>query len=190
MPSRMQILSLTMRQFAPCPGSVCPVVRAALIIMLVYQGRSAHAQVNPDVEPSIEDCIPPSGQEECVSHAEKQLNVTVLLPFDPVYMASMKRVGPAIYLGFLGVRELNLLPGYQINVSYENSNCSNVIAPLKFTKAVSCVSKTVNVFFGPSCELALGMYTCYKQLSDFLQKIPLQILHKSVFIPFFIFALR
>lgn len=103
------------------------------------------------------DCVPASDQSSCTTDSEtKGVMVTVLLPYKTRYKASLQRVAPAIYLGFKKVREMNLLPNYQIMLSYKNSNCSNVLAPLSFVDDV--FHERANVFFGPSCELTLGKY--------------------------------
>ncbi|OXA43921.1 Atrial natriuretic peptide receptor 3 [Folsomia candida] len=86
---------------------------------------------------------------------DKVVNVTVLLPFNHTYQPSLKRVGPAILLGFETVRRLQLLPQYRIALTYHDSQCSNVFAPMRATRA-TMNEGNVHVFFGPSCELALG----------------------------------
>lgn len=85
---------------------------------------------------------------------QNEINVTVLLPFDSRYIASVGRTGPAILLGFEKVRELQLLPNYKAHLHYIDSNCSNIMAPYEAMRVF--VNKDVNVFFGPTCELALG----------------------------------
>jgi len=102
------------------------------------------------------ECIPEGGCQNDAASSNLQLNVTVLLPFDPYYKASLSRVGQAIYLGFEKVRDMGLLPNYNFSLHYKNSACSNVYAPYKFMEDV--FHHRVDVFFGPSCELALGRW--------------------------------
>lgn len=84
-----------------------------------------------------------------------EINVAVLLPVDPAYGASMRRTGPAIILGFEKVKELQLLPDYKVNLHYSDSKCSNVEAPMEAMKHFM-YGNTAHIFFGPSCELAVG----------------------------------
>lgn len=83
------------------------------------------------------------------------VNVTVLLPFDHNYQPSLRRVGPAILLGFEHVSNSSLLPHHRVVLTYHDSQCSNVFAPMRATRA-TMNEGSVHVFFGPSCELALG----------------------------------
>jgi hypothetical protein len=86
-----------------------------------------------------------------------QVNVSVILPFEHFYQSSFKRVGPAILLAFEAVRHQLILPHHRIKLSYYDSQCSNVLAPMYATRA-TMVEGHVHVFFGPACELALGMF--------------------------------
>ena len=88
----------------------------------------------------------------------QDINVFILLPQDERYMASIKYTGPAMNIGWEQVQQLQLLSGYRINLNYRDTNCSNILAPMEAIRA--CVSNTVHVFFGPSCELALGKPYC------------------------------
>ena len=88
----------------------------------------------------------------------QDINVFILLPQDEKYMASIKYTGPAMNIGWEQVQQLQLLSGYRINLNYRDTNCSNILAPMEAIRA--CVSNTVHVFFGPSCELALGKPYC------------------------------
>jgi hypothetical protein len=106
------------------------------------------------------ECTGHFQEMEVIRHEGKSdaryVNVTVLLPFDPYYQASLVRVGPGILLGFEAVRDRGLLPNHNFRLTYHDSQCSNVFAPMKAIESV--VSKSVHVFFGPSCDLALGKY--------------------------------
>ena len=117
------------------------------------------------------DCIPSSrmylGRDNAeVTGNRNEINVTVLLPFDYRYMASVRRTGPAIQLGFEKVKELQLLPRHTVHLTFIDSNCSNIIAPMEAMR--SKFNNAVDVFFGPSCELALG-----KTLTTFPSDSPL-----------------
>lgn len=121
------------------------------------------------------DCIPSSrlylggDNREAKTRDRNKINVTVLLPFDFRYMASVRRTGPAIELGFKKVTELQLLSHHTVHLTFIDSNCSNIIAPMEAMR--SKFNNAVDVFFGPSCELALGKYTLTFFLSKSLNEI-------------------
>lgn len=145
-------------------------VMITIILLGLHHGVQS-AYVFPGEKLPVErECIPPLGFNNCSESALKfpgrELNVTVLLPFSDKYKASMKRVAQAIFLGFQKVREDQMLHNYQVLLSYKDSNCSNMNAPLAFVEDVFL--ERAMVFFGPSCELALGMcnHITYKHISS------------------------
>jgi len=86
------------------------------------------------------------------------LHAVVILPMETHYRASLVKIQQAIYLAFEKVKKLGLLPNVKVTLSHEDSRCSNTFAPITAIRSMyACDSnKKPHVFFGPSCELALG----------------------------------
>ncbi|XP_064645636.1 atrial natriuretic peptide receptor 1-like isoform X3 [Lineus longissimus] len=83
--------------------------------------------------------------------------IRVILPADTKYNASITKTAPAIQIGIEKVKAMGL---YQhINVKYEDSNCSNTLAPIAAMKFY--MNNEVNVFFGPFCDYAAAPVARY-----------------------------
>lgn len=82
------------------------------------------------------------------------LYLVVLLANDDARLPSLNKVRPAIKLAADRIAETQLLPGYSLQLSFRDSSCSSVHAPYAAVEAYKI--NQVHVFFGPSCEFALG----------------------------------
>ena len=86
--------------------------------------------------------------------AERSIYLVAILPNDIVYLPSFTKVGPALKLAMDKVVQQQLLPGFRLQLSFRNSRCSNIYAPYVAVEAYKL--NQVHVFFGPSCDFALG----------------------------------
>ena len=88
------------------------------------------------------------------SSVNRSIYLVAILPNDTDYLPSFVKVGPALKLAMEKVVQQQLLPGYQLQLSFRNSRCSNIFAPHGAVDAYKL--NEVHVFFGPSCDYALG----------------------------------
>ena len=144
-------------------GAGCGESCVSLWVLLLVSSLVVRGGLTVSSIPSDTIYLGPLGrddaEDEVRMRTSSEINVTVLLPFDPRYKASVRRTGPAIQLGFKKVKQLGLLPNHRVRISYIDSNCSNIIAPLEAMRYQ--FNNAVHVFFGPSCELALGKFPSY-----------------------------
>jgi atrial natriuretic peptide receptor A len=103
-----------------------------------------------------------------VSDANTICNITaaVILPDDDSYVMSLSKVLPLLETARQYVIDNNLLPP-NVNLTFlpMDDHCSNVYS---IFKALHAYSTCAHVFFGPSCEYALGEYLrIFKLLSVF-----------------------
>lgn len=91
--------------------------------------------------------------------ANRSIYLVAILPNDIVYLPSFAKVGPALKLAMDKVVQQQLLPGYRLQLSFRNSRCSNTYAPYVAIEAYKL--NEVHVFFGPSCDFALGKTIFY-----------------------------
>ena len=90
----------------------------------------------------------------------KDLHMVTLLSDDDFHLPSLNKVRPAIVLAARKVAAQKLLPGFRIHLSFYDSHCSNVYAPYSAFEAYK--HNKVHVFFGPSCDFALGKLNATK----------------------------
>lgn len=88
---------------------------------------------------------------------DRSIYLVAILPNDLVYLPSFTKVGPALKLAMNKVVQQQLLPGFRLQLSFRNSRCSNIYAPYVAVEAYKL--NQVHVFFGPSCDFALGKTT-------------------------------
>ena len=76
--------------------------------------------------------------------------LVAILPNDTLYLPSFDKVGPALKLAMDKVVERQLLPAFRMQLSYRDSRCSNVYAPLSAVDAYKF--NQVHAFFGKRCS--------------------------------------
>lgn len=82
------------------------------------------------------------------------IKLGVILPEDPRYPWSLKRVMPAIDYAIENLPKYNLLLGCTVIPETRDSECSETMGPLS---AVDFhMNKNVHVFFGPVCDYAIA----------------------------------
>jgi atrial natriuretic peptide receptor A len=93
-----------------------------------------------------------------VSDANTTCNITaaVILPEDDSYEISLSKILPLLETARQYVIDENWLPP-NVNLTFlpMDDRCSNVYSILR---ALHASSRCAHVFFGPSCEYALGEY--------------------------------
>ena len=82
------------------------------------------------------------------------LKLGVILPSDPKYPWSLKKVLPAIDVAVESVVDQGLLPKLKITVNASDSKCSDTFGPLAAIDFF--MYKTANVFIGPVCDYAIA----------------------------------
>jgi hypothetical protein len=93
-----------------------------------------------------------------ISDSNKTCNITaaVILPDDDNYEMSLSKILPALEAARQYVTENNWLPpNVSITFLPMDDHCSNVYS---IFRALHAYSTCAHVFFGPSCEYALGEY--------------------------------
>ena len=93
-----------------------------------------------------------------VSDADKICNITaaVILPEDSSYEMSLSKILPWLESARVYVMDNNLLPP-NVNLTFlpMDDRCSNVYS---IFRALHAYTTCAHVFFGPSCEYALGEF--------------------------------
>ncbi|XP_075040729.1 atrial natriuretic peptide receptor 3 [Mixophyes fleayi] len=90
---------------------------------------------------------------ECNTVDDKKVNMLVVLPKDDTYMFSINRVQPAIEYALKSIdKNSTLLPGYTLNVTYQDSECGN--QALFHLVDTALKQKIPDVVLGPVCEYA------------------------------------
>ena len=87
------------------------------------------------------------------------IHLVALLPSNVRYLPSIQNVWPGLKLAMDKIVEQQILSRFRIQLSYRDSNCSNVYAPKEAVESYK--ENRVNVFLGPSCEFALGKISIF-----------------------------
>ncbi len=122
---------------------------------------------------------PPTQLQNQVSE-NHVIQVSILLPatyHDEFLEPAQKRSGPGILAGFQTAQDRGLIDGLVFNLTFRDTKCNNIYGPKSFTDAIV---DGVNVFFGPSCEYALGRPTYLHYIMLYDKKACIN-LYKQVF---------
>lgn len=85
----------------------------------------------------------------------KVVKIGLILPTNSSYPWSLQRTMPAVEYAIETARnQLKLLPSYNLEVSFNDSRCSDIMAPLAAFNMY--VNSRANVFIGPCCDYAMA----------------------------------
>lgn len=87
------------------------------------------------------------------------VNVTIMVPDMPMdRLFSTVKVKPAIVIGLERVKKLQLLPTLELNVSYVDTKCNAITAPVESFRVMNAGA---NALFGPVCDYSLSPVARY-----------------------------
>lgn len=87
--------------------------------------------------------------------ALQEIKIGVLLPEDDKYSWSLPRTQPALEYAVENIEnQMKLLPGYKIQLYFNDSKCSETFGPLAAIEMY--VQRLAHVFIGPACDYAVA----------------------------------
>lgn len=87
--------------------------------------------------------------------AVEEIKIGVLLPEDDKYSWSLPRTQPALEYAVENIeKQMKLLPGYKIQLYFNDSKCSETFGPLAAIEMY--VQRLAHVFIGPACDYAVA----------------------------------
>ena len=93
------------------------------------------------------------------------IKIGVLLPEDDKYSWSLPRTQPALEYAVDNIeKELKLLPGYKIQLYFNDSKCSETFGPLAAIEMY--VQRLAHVFIGPACDYAVAPIARFSKYWD------------------------